>query len=274
MIIRDSIDIYNENCIDHMLLMQDDSIDLVVTSPPYDNLRDYGNDDPAAWSFDVFKLVAYNLYRIVKPCGIVVWVVSDATINGSETGTSFRQALYFMDNGFNLHDTMIWNKGSATHPEERRYYHSFEYMFVFVKSPDGGVCDITANLLKDRKNEWSHMPVAGTKRKADGTTKYYNKGVNGSEYGVRFNVWTSSPARGKEFTGHPTQMPIQLATDHIKTWSNVGDVVFDPFMGSGTTAISCLDTGRKFIGCEINPDYFDIAKQRIENHMVTKKLFG
>lgn len=273
MIIRDNIDIYNENCIEHMKSMPDGIIDLVVTSPPYDNLREYDAECQDAWNFDVFKAVADELYRVVKPCGVVVWIVSDATIDGTETGTSFKQALYFMDIGFNLHDTMIWNKASATHPEMRRYYHSFEYMFVFVKSPDGGVCDITANLLRDRKNEWAHMPVAGTKRKADGSTKYFNKGVKGAEYGVRFNVWTVTCARGKELTGHPAQMPIQLAKDHIETWSNAGDTVFDPFTGSGTTAVACLDSGRKFIGCEINPDYFEIAKKRIQNHMVSKKLF-
>lgn len=273
MIIRNNIDIYNVNCMDHMQSIQADSVDLVVTSPPYDNLREYGSDNPDSWNFDVFKQVANGLYRVVKPCGVVVWIVSDATINGSETGTSFRQALYFMDIGFNLHDTMIWNKASATHPERRRYYHSFEYMFVFVKSPDGGVCDITANLLKDRKNEWSHMPVAGTKRKADGSTKYFSKGVKGNEYGVRFNVWTQTCARGSELTGHPAQMPIQLARDHIETWSNSGDTIFDPFMGSGTTAIACLDTNRKFIGCEINPEYFEISRKRIGNHMVTRRLF-
>ena len=272
MIVRDNIDIYNADCITHMQSMPDNSIDLVVTSPPYDNLRTY-NSDTTDWNFDTFQSVADNLFRILKDCGVIVWIVSDATINGSETGSSFRQALYFNDIGLNLHDTMIWNKQSTTHPEARRYYDSFEYMFVFVKSPTGGVCDITANLLKDRKNLWSEMPLAGTKRKADGSTKYFNKGTTFNEYGVRFNVWNQTCARGKELTGHPAQMPIQLAVDHIKTWSNAGDIVFDPFLGSGTTAIACLETGRRFIGCEINQEYFELAEQRIKDHMLVKKLF-
>ena len=271
LIIRPDIDIYNENCIDHMQSMSDNSVDLVVTSPPYDNLRTY--NDGSSWSFDVFKRVADGLFRVVKDFGVVVWIVSDATINGSETGSSFRQALYFIDIGFNLHDTMIWNKESATHPEVMRYYHSFEYMFVFVKAPNGGVHQITANLLKDRKNLYSDTPVIGTKRKADGSTKFFHKDHNHSEYGVRFNVWSTSCARGKELTGHPAQMPIKLAEDHIKTWSNTGDSVFDPFLGSGTTACACLNTNRKFIGCEISPEYFELAKKRIENHFVPKRLF-
>lgn len=272
MIVRNNIDIYNVDCIEYMQSMPDCSVDLVVTSPPYDNLRTYNNDE-TAWNFDIFKSVANGLFRIVKDCGVVVWIVSDATINGSETGTSFRQALYFHEIGFNIHDTMIWNKESATHPESMRYYHSFEYMFVFVKAPNGGVHQITANLLKDRKNACSNAPVVGTKRKADGSTKYFRNGQTHSEYGVRFNVWNSSCVRGKELTGHPAQMPIHLAEDHIKTWSNMSDLVFDPFLGSGTTACACLNTNRRFIGCEIDAEYFELAKQRIENHFVPNRLF-
>lgn len=272
MIVRDSIDIYNADCIEHMQAMREGSIDLVVTSPPYDNLRTY-NADGSKWNFDVFKQVAGGLFRVIREAGVLVWIVSDATIDGSETGTPFRQALYFKEIGFNLHDTMIWNKQSATHPEAQRYYHSFEYMFVFVKAQKGGVQKITANLLKDRKNLWSEKPVAGTKRKADGSVKYFNKGTANSEFGVRFNVWNQTCARGKELTGHPAQMPIQLAVDHIKTWSNPGDTVFDPFLGSGTTAIACLETKRKFIGCEINAEYFELAKQRIQDHMLVQSLF-
>lgn len=271
MVIRNSIDIYNADCVAHMQSMPDNSVDLVVTSPPYDNLRTY--NDGSMWNFDVFKSVADSLFRVVRDYGVVVWIVSDATIEGSETGTSFRQALYFKEIGFNLHDTMIWNKESATHPEAMRYYHSFEYMFVFIKAPNGGVHQITANLLKDRKNVYSHMPVVGTKRKADGSTKYFKKDHMHSEYGVRFNVWNETCARGKELTGHPAQMPIKLAEDHIKTWSNEGDLVFDPFLGSGTTACACLDTKRRFIGCEINSEYFKLAKKRIESHFVPKRLF-
>jgi len=97
------------NCIDIMKKFDDNSIDLTITSPPYDNLRVY-----KGYNFP-FESIATQLYRVTKEGGIVVWVVSDATVNGNETGTSFRQALYFQSIGFNLHDTMIFRKKIQFH---------------------------------------------------------------------------------------------------------------------------------------------------------------
>ena len=88
----------------------DECVDCVITSPPYDNLRNYGG-----YSFD-FEGIAKELYRVIKPRGVVVWVVGDSVINESETGTSFKQALFFKDLGFNLHDTMIYEKNSSSYP--------------------------------------------------------------------------------------------------------------------------------------------------------------
>lgn len=102
------------DCVELMKEIPDDFIDLTVTSPPYDNLRDYNNE--MTWNFEKFKEVAKELFRITKPGGVVVWVVGDATIKGSETGTSFRQALFFKDCGFNLHDTMIYKKTRTLSP--------------------------------------------------------------------------------------------------------------------------------------------------------------
>ena len=117
-------------CADNVIFMKENIpsnfIDLTVTSPPYDNLRAYNG-----YSWD-FESVAQELYRITKDGGVVVWVVGDATIKGSETGTSFKQALYFKEIGFKLHDTMIYqsDKPPLTH---NRYEQKFEYMFVFSK---------------------------------------------------------------------------------------------------------------------------------------------
>ena len=96
--------IFNEDCLNTMRAMPDGVIDLVITSPPYDDLRNY-----KGYSFD-FESIAKELFRVVKEGGVVVWVVGDATVDGSETGTSFRQALFFKEVGFNLHDTMIYMK--------------------------------------------------------------------------------------------------------------------------------------------------------------------
>lgn len=246
--------IHNMNCLDGLKQMDDKTVDLTVTSPPYDDLRTYNG-----YTFD-FENIAKELYRVTKDGGVVVWIVGDKTKNGSETGTSFKQALYFKDLGFNLHDTMIWNKGSCLFPDKNRYYQSFEYMFIFTKGKIS-----TFNLLKDRKNKWHGVKIHGTSRRKDGSLVESNGvkvGREVKEHGVRFNVWEISPER-KNRTGHPAVFPEQLAKDHILSWSNEGDVVMDIFMGSGTTAKMCKLTNRNFIGFEISKEYCDIAEKRL-----------
>jgi site-specific DNA-methyltransferase (adenine-specific) len=236
--------------------LSDDCIDLTVTSPPYDNLRTYNG-----FTWDAESLIA-ELYRVTKPGGVVVWIVNDATVNGGETGSSFRQALAFMAAGFKLHDTMIWQKISPFQ-HKNRYIPAFEYMFIFCKgSPK------TANIICDRKNKKGGQKINGPQRNADGTLKQMTGAREGrsiKEYGQRLNVWDlPAVASNKERTGHPAQFPEQLAHDHIISWSNPGDVVLDPFMGSGTTAVACIRTGRNYIGFEISPEYCGIAKNRID----------
>lgn len=243
------------DCLDLLKTLSNNSIDLVVTSPPYDNLRSY-ND----YSFD-FEQIAKELYRVIKDGRVLVWIVNDATINGSETGTSFKQALYFKEIGFNIHDTMIWNKQSCPFPDKTRYYQSFEYMFVFSK---GKIA--TFNPIRDRKNKWSGSTVHGTRRQPNGSLTRpsgLKVGRLVKEHGVRFNVWDISPERNNK-TGHPAVFPLSIAKDHILSWSNKYDIVLDTFMGSGTTGLACLQTNRKFIGFEISEEYFNIAKERLE----------
>lgn len=246
---------YNADNVSVMKEIKENIIDLTVTSPPYDNLRDYTNDDE--WSFNKFKEIANELYRITKNGGVVVWIVADATIKGSETGTSFRQALYFKEVGFNIHDTMIWNKGgfSAVGALKTRYAPVFEYMFVFSKGKPK-----TFNPLKDRENKIVGKIISKTKRQKDGSIKK-GKSYLSSKFGQRFNVWEMSPHRQKG--GHPAPFPISLIKDHILSWSNENDLIFDPFMGSGTTAIAAMNTKRNWLGIEISSEYFNVACQRI-----------
>lgn len=248
----------------------DECIDLTVTSPPYDNLRTY-NGNITQWNFGKFQKIAKELYRITKQGGVVVWIVRDETINGSETGTSFREALYFMDCGFNLHDTMIYEKGSCPFPDKNRYYNVFEYMFVFSKGKPK-----TFNPICDRKNKnGGHLISSTTLRQRDGRLEKAsavknNTGRRIKKYGCRFNIWYVSPGNGKSAKEkyaykHPAIFPEQIAKDHITSWSNPGDVVLDPFMGSGTTGKMAILNDRNFIGIEIDKNYFDIARKRIGN---------
>lgn len=251
------------DCLELMKDIPDGSIDLTVTSPPYDNLRTYnGNIDQ--WCFEKFQAIARELYRITKRGGVVVWIVADATLNGSETGTSFKQALYFKECGFNLHDTMIWDKGcfTATGSLAVRYGSVFEYMFVFSKGKPK-----TFNPIKDRKNKNAGRTIHGNIRKKDGSFKPKSGGglKTLSEFGQRFNIWQMPPAIGKsERLGHPAPFLEAIAKDHIISWSNPGDVVFDPFLGSGTTAKMAVLNNRHYIGFELDRQYFDIASQRLK----------
>ena len=238
----------------------DGCIDLTVTSPPYDNLRKYHG-----YEFD-FKKIANELFRVTKQGGVVVWVVGDATINGSETGTSFKQALYFKEIGFNLHDTMIWNKGcfSAVGALVNRYAPVYEYMFILSK----GYLK-TFNPIKDRKTIHGGKKVNGTVRNKDGTMKSFSKEVTINEYGQRFNIWEQSPQ--KQRGGHPAPFPEKLAEDHILSWSNEGDTVLDPMCGSGTTLKMAKKNSRNFIGIDCSEEYCKIAEARIEAWELNKQ---
>jgi site-specific DNA-methyltransferase (adenine-specific) len=238
----------------------DGSVGLTVTSPPYDNLRTYnGNNDQ--WCEHVWKAVIADLYRVTANSGVVVWVVGDATIKGSETGTSFKQALWAMECGFRLHDTMIWEKDAIAFPDKNRYQSSFEYMFVFSK----GAPKIF-NQICDRKNKSFGRIVTGTNRKPDGAVQKAScLGQAIKEFGARWNVWQVKTSKGNEKTGHPAAFPLILATDHIYSWSNEGDTILDPFMGSGTTGVAAKNLARSFIGIEMDADYFAAASKRIQD---------
>ncbi len=252
--------IYNMDCLEGMRQMEAESVDLTVTSPPYDNLRTYNG-----YCFD-FENIAKELYRVTKQGGVVVWIVNDATVNGSETGTSFRQALYFMECGFKLHDTMIWAKddGGAL-GSNRCYTQNFEYMFILSKGTPKAY-----NLICDKKNLSYGLDKSGVgRRNPDGSLKI-EKRKEASAYSKRNNWWLIVPGTEEGSSFHPAVFPEKLVRDHIWTWSNEGDLVYDPFMGSGTTAKVARALGRKYIGFEISKEYCDLANKRLQE---TKTLF-
>jgi site-specific DNA-methyltransferase (adenine-specific) len=248
--------IYNEDCLEGMKRIDDASVDCVVTSPPYDNLRKYGGV-AEGWNFDKFKAIAQQIARVLKQGGVCVWVVSDGVVNGSETGTSFRQALYFMECGLTLYDTMIWEKPSPQAPTEGRYYDVFEYMFIICK----GKKPASLNFICDHKNVSAGTVSTRETRSCAEDRKPTDKKRVVKDYSRRFNVWQISRDNGG--TGHPAVFPFRLAHDHILSWSEVGGVVLDPFLGSGTTCVAALREHRHFLGFELNKEYFDIAQRRI-----------
>ena len=255
------VELWQGDCLELMKNIPDGSVDLTVTSPPYDNLRTYnGNIDQ--WNFDKFKSVAKELYRVTKQGGVVVWVVADATIKGSETGTSFRQALWFMECGFNLHDTMIYKKTKFPPIDPTtayRYTGCFEYMFVFSKGKPKCCNYIKEKCKHAGKKAVSYQRSENDKLRYDRKEKTKNHVVN--DYKIKCNVWEYASCSVK---GHPAPFPEKLAEDHIISWSNEGDTVLDCFMGSGTTGNMAVQNNRHFIGIELDEGYFNIAKKRIE----------
>jgi len=257
--------IYNENCLDTMARMQDGAIDLTVTSPPYDNLRTYNG-----YSFD-FEPIARELFRVTKYGGVVVWIVNDATINGSETGTSFKQALYFKECGFNLHDTMIYNRNTPF-PSTTRYYQEFEYMFILSKGKPKCFNYLTQRKTEETIKDLKRRSKQKTSLRKDNDKVIQNRFTEKSknnELRVKSNIWKYSVGGGKSTKDkiafkHPAIFPEQLANDHIVSWSNEGDIVYDPFMGSGTTAKMALANNRQYIGSELSAEYVEIANERLK----------
>lgn len=253
-----TIQLLQGDCLERMKEIENGSVDLTVTSPPYDNLRTY--NDSLVWNENIWKSVIKELFRVTKIGGVVVWIVGDATIKGSETGTSFKQALWAMECGLRLHDTMIWEKPNFSMPCKNRYHQVFEYMFVFSRGAPK-----TFNEICDRKNKYGTCLGRNSVRAKSGQMIELKK-PESREFGRRFNVWKNNTV-GQDFMcqelPHPAMFPEKLANDHIISWSNEYDTILDPFMGSGTTGISCVNTNRNFIGIEKDPQYFEIAKERI-----------
>jgi DNA modification methylase len=233
-------------CCSFMSNLKNNSIKLTVTSPPYDVLRLYN-----CFTFN-FELTAQHLLRITEEGGVVVWVVGDQTKKGSETGTSFKQALHFMSLGFKLHDTMIYAKKNFIPQTHNRYEQEFEYMFVFVKgklktfNPILVTAKTAGDTMKLARKGYGFKEGSFRRREAEITTGEFKRPGNIFYY-----------ACGASGKNHPAVFPTQLAADHINTWSNIGDLVFDPFVGSGTTVEQAKKLGRRYLGCDISQEYID-----------------
>lgn len=256
------INIYHSNCLDYLKTLPDNSIKFTLTSPPYDDIRDY-----KGYSFP-FEEIAQELWRTTKSGGVIAWNVADATVKGSETGTSMRQALYFMSLGFRLHDTMIYAKKNPMPAgvSSKRYHQAWEYVFILSKDTPETFNPIMV------KAKFGHLEANMKHRGKDGEMNYtktkrneFTKVRNIFEY----SVGGGHSSKDKVAFEHPAIMPEQLALDMVTTWTNEGDEVFDPFSGAGTTAKMCYLSKRKFHGTELGLDYCEIIKQRLDITMTT-----
>ena len=251
------IEIYNENCLTYLKTLPENSVKFTLTSPPYDDIRNYNG-----YSFP-FEEIAQELWRTTKSGGVIAWNVADATVKGSETGTSMRQALYFMSLGFRLHDTMIYAKNNPMPAgvSSKRYHQAWEYVFILSKDAPETFNPIMV------KAKYGHLEASMKHRGVDGEIKYTKTKRN--EFTKVRNIFEYSVGGGhstkdKVAYEHPAIMPEQLAMDMISTWTNEGDTVFDPFTGAGTTPKMCLLSNRKFHGTELSIEYCEIIKKRLD----------
>lgn len=283
-----NITLHNGDSREILPTLQGESIDLVVTSPPYDDMREYNGS--SLWNFDIFTQVAIELERVLKPGGVIVWIVGDVTKNGSESGISFRQALYFKDTlGLNIHDTMIYMKKGITYPSHVRYHQIFEFMFILSKGKPNYF-----NAIADRENSSYYERItysnSNSYRQKDGSIK---KKIHGKKnglsanpenriiktHGKRYNVWEYTMGHGHTApdlpaSNHPAMFPIKLATDHIVSWCPPDGTVMDPLSGSGTVVKACHDLSMRGIGIEIDTTYHNIAVNRIKETQKQLSLFS
>ena len=246
--------IYIADCVDFMQRLDDDSIPLTITSPPYDNLRDYNG-----YHFN-FKGVAAGLYRITALGGVVVWVVGDK-INSGRTLTSFRQALHFQEIGFSIHDVMIYKKLNTPFMRSNAYTNCYEYMFILSKGSPA-----VFNPLKVKTQRHGIEMLVANKR-PDGINKKVPSMLNKEK--TKTNIWEyavglGGTTRDRDAFQHPAMFPEQLALDHILTWSNDNDLVFDPMCGSGTTLKMAKKAGRDYLGVDISREYVELARERLK----------
>jgi DNA modification methylase len=260
---RSDIELYHTDCLEYLKNQKEDSIKFTLTSPPYDNIRNYNG-----YSFP-FEEIATELYRVTKNGGVIAWNVADATVNGSETGTSMRQALFFMSLGFRLHDTMIYAKNNPipANVTSKRYHQAWEYIFILSKDAPETFNPITV------KSKYGHLSANTKYRGKDGTLDY--KKTKRNEFTKVRNIFEYSIGGGISSTDkiafkHPAIMPEKLASDMIYTWTNEEDIVFDPFSGSGTSAKMAASLNRKFVGTEMSLEYCDIFKERLDNYLKLK----
>ena len=248
------VELHLGDCLEILPTLTDNSVDAVVTSPPYDDLRTYGG-----YSFD-FENIAKGLYIAIKHGGVVVWVIGDRVKNGNRSLTSFRQALFFQECGFNVHDVMIYKKKNTPFMRSNAYTNCYELMFIFSKGKPS-----TFNPIME-KTVRQGLEMLPFNKGPDAINKKTLKELKPEK--TKTNIWEYAVGLGgttkyREAFKHPAIFPEKLAKDHICSWTNIGDIILDPFMGSGTTGVACVQTGRNFIGIEIEPKYYEIAEARI-----------
>ena len=254
--------------------LPDACVDLTVTSPPYDDMgADFvpipkkGMRKYDGYQWDFMK-IAKQLYRVTEDGGIVVWIVAPPTVGGSESLVVEYQKIFFRECGFKIHDTMIYRTEGLT-MNHNRYEQETEYMIVLVK---GNIATFNPIMVpckwygrdSDRTGtRYSEHDEPGTKRRSGKLrNNIHSEKIKGNVW--KYVVGGGHTTKDKYTRPHPARFPEALARDHILSWSHPGDLVLDPFSGSGTTGKMAVQLGRQFLGFEISQKYCDMANRRIK----------
>ena len=255
---QERISIYHGDCVDVLSTLP--KADLILTSPPYGTLRDYGGH-----GFD-WRRVVSAIVPALKPGGVIVWVVADQTIDGSESGESFRQALYFMDYGLRLHDTMIYERTGMTNPTPNRYHNMYSFMFIFSEGAPRTFNAIIDHPATSPGRTRSHAGFRTRSGLLPSRPGHYTQAAMTKRSNI-WRIYAGSNHSAPDFLAahqHPAIFPLALARDHISTWTNPGDLVIDPMCGSGTTLRAAKDLDRRAIGIDIHEPYCALAGQRMD----------
>lgn len=251
-----TFELYCTDAVSLMTKLGEESVDLIVTSPPYDEfdgkkttIRKLRNYNDYTWDF---MSIAESMYSVLKTGGAAVWVVGDFTKNRTESLTPFHQAIFFKSLGFGV-ETMLFKKHSVASRGSRDLYaQEFDFMFVLNKGKPNAV-----NLIRDIPNKYAGERTYPRKRHKTGELRP-EKRLTIRPYRKRGNIWTfpvGNVAKRFKTEDHPAPFPYNLAEDHIKSWSNPGDLVLDFFAGSGITALAAFTLGRRFVVGDIDPNY-------------------
>ena len=255
-----------EDNITYLKTLPDECIDFVITSPPYDELRDYNG-----YKLDLHGL-GIELLRVLKDGAICVMVIQDSTKDFAKSLTSFRTIVDWCDNiGFRLFECNIYNRqGTEGAWWKKRFRVDHEYMPIFLKGKRPQYFD-KENIKIPSKHGGKVMTGANIRTK-NGQTGSRKVKINPTKCpGTVMSFGNTCGGESKLKSKHPAVFPNMLAYDMIECFCPKDGIVIDPFNGSGTTTLAAKCLGRKYIGIDVSEEYNQIARERLETEIIYRK---
>ena len=277
--IRGKMKLIHGDCLEKTKDIESNSIDMIFTSPPYaDRRKDTYGGKKANVYVKWFLPFVREFKRILKPSGSFFLNIKPHTENGGRSLYVFKLVIEIVENvNFKLIDEFCWTKNAFPGGYKGKFKNALEPVYHFAKS---------------KPSEIIFNPIAcGTPMKQESIARTYRKQCGAPSNGSRMTGMNTTNIRNLElarpsnvininnvsnqFTDkqkHPATFPTGLVEFFVKSFSSESSTVLDPFMGSGTTGVVCKNLNRNFIGIEIDKEYFEIAKQRIEGTQYNNQI--